>query len=781
MGDWDGYKPESLDGVYTYSQLNDFLYAACGPDRNVILVGDRYTEFFNIPASFDIEASSWSTGSYENNTLQHFATMYIWQFGLNGCCIYGRTWNEFLDLLSELTAALELSSKRRLIIYVHNLGYEFQWIKRLLTWDKVFAIKRRRPVYAISKGIEFRCSYFLSNYSLAYIGDELLTKYPIRKLTGNLDYNLIRHSGTPLTQKELEYCINDVKVVMSYIQEKIETDGDITKIPLTNTGYVRNYVRNRCFYESASDSQLRKQILMSYKAIMKSLVVQSEDEYAQLRRAFMGGFTHASILHSNRMLQEVGSADLTSSYPYTIVAQYFPMTRFEYIGNVEFGRVFKEYLNTRCCIFECVFYDLRPRVEFENILSASRCHPGTLSDDAVINNGRVVSCSSCRTTLTELDFDSMVKFYTWSAIKVFDLRVAYRGYLPKALILAVLDLYRNKTELKGIIGKEIEYLVSKGMINACFGMMVTNIVRDQFEYDNQYGWLRAEANIQNELDSYNKNFNRFLYYGWGVWVTAHARHNLFSAIYEFGDDYVYADTDSIKGINFNSHMEYFKNYNRAVVDSLIRVCAELNIPYEMCSPKTKKGVKKTLGVWEIEEGYKFFKTAGAKRYIYVYHNNQLQLTVGGLNKSQAVPYLLWKYGGGSASFIEESAATIVTAHNLQNPYYNNFLTVARKAYSKAPGSDSVVDECLKFILSIDFDWKSIFDNFGEGLMIPPEHTGKSTVDYIDDFTRAICVDYMGAPAVINERSSVYMEAQPYVMSITAAYRELLEGVYHVED
>lgn len=777
---WDGYNPDPFGSVYTLGSYDNFLRAAMGPERNVDLVVNNRIEYFNVPASFDIEASSWSTGSYEFNNVHHFATMYIWQFGLNGCVIYGRTWSEFMYLIHRLEIDLELSESRHLVIYVHNLGYEFQWIRRKFTWDKVFAIKRRRPVYAISGGIEFRCSYFLSNYSLKYIGDNLLVNYPIRKLTGNLDYSLVRHSYTPLSQPELAYCFNDVKVVMSYIQEKIENDGDITQIPLTNTGYVRNYCRESCFYEGISplDTEARKKVQLNYRAIMKSLQVQTEAEYEQFKRAFMGGFTHAGILHSNEICRNVGSADLTSSYPFAMVGQYFPMTRFKYIGECDLSYDFKEYLTTYCCIFDITFYDLRPRVEFENILSASRCYQ--LSKDVTLNNGRIISCSECTTTLTELDFDNMVKFYEWSAIKVFNLRISHRGYLPKALILAVLRLYESKTSLKGIAGKEIEYLVSKGMINAAFGMMVTAIIRGEFIYDDIYGWLEKSADVEKQLKSYNKNFNRFLYYGWGVWVTAHARHNLFSAIYEFGEDYVYADTDSIKGVNFEDHMDYFRDYNNAVVDSLIKMCAFHNIPYSMVAPKTRKGIVKTIGLWEIEEGYWLFKAVGAKRYAYVYPNGMMQITVGGLNKSQAVPYLLYEYGGGKSAIIEDLCEHYCNEHDIkiEGPA---FLSLAKFAYSEPPGASKQVDFAMTFLLQFNFLYENILNNFGEGLCVPAEHTGKSTHDYIDNEFRVQVVDYLGIPAIAHETSAVYMEPQPYMMSITSEYRSLLEGVFHVED
>ena len=49
-----------------------------------------------------------------------------------------------------------------------------------------------------------------------------------------------------------------------------------------------------------------------------------------------------------------------------------------------------------------------------------------------------------------------------------------------------------------------------------------------------------------QLSSYNSNFNRFLFYAWGVWVTAHARNNLLQNLIKFDEYIVYTDTDSLK-------------------------------------------------------------------------------------------------------------------------------------------------------------------------------------------------------------------------------------------
>lgn len=709
--EWTGYKKGN---VYEASQLADALKEAF-EEQEVELVTSNKIQYFNCPASFDIETSSF----YDENGEKR-ACMYIWQMGFNGTVVYGRTWEEWLDCLRQLVDYLELDARRRLIIYVHNLGYEFQFIRKFFDWDKVFAIKQRRPVYALAEGLEFRCSLFLSNYALEYIGKNLLHKYPVKKMVGDLDYGKIRHSKTPLTKEELGYCINDVKVVMSYIQEKIELDGDITQIPLTNTGYVRNYCRKECFFEGIpeEDEEARKRVLMNYRAIMKSLQIETVEEYDQMQRAFMGGFTHASALYSGKVMYDVGSADLTSSYPYAMIAQYYPMSKGEFIGKIESDELFNYYLNKYCCLFDIQFNNLRPLEEYENPLSYSRCK---ITGNYIVNNGRVVSADKIITTLTELDFDTIRKFYTWDSIKVFNMRVYRRGYLPKALILAVLDLYEKKTSLKGIEGKEIEYLVSKNMINAAFGMMVTAVVRDEFTYADE--WFRTLADADSQLADYNKNFNRFLYYGWGVWVTAHARHNLFSAIYEFKNDYVYADTDSIKGINFDDHADYFTNYNNQVFSNLLKMCNYYKIPFSKCKPKTKNGVEKLIGVWERESGYQMFKTVGAKRYIYVEENGELNLTVSGLNKKHAVPWLLEEYKG---------------------------------------------------------DIDIIFERFGEGFFVPAGHTGKMSLTYIEEETYGTLVDYQGTVAVYNEMSSVHMEPQSYFMSLVGDYIKYLEGVQYVE-
>ena len=198
--------------------------------------------YFNCACAFDIETTSFIDAHNEKA-----ATMYVWMLGLNGLCMMGRTWKEFISVINTISGILDLNENRRLIIGVHNLGYEFQFMRHYFDWVKVFAVEVRKPVYALTKqGIEFRDTYILSGYKLETVGKNLHT-YKVEKMVGDLDYKKIRNSKTVLTEKEIGYCVNDIKVVMAYLQECIDTEGNITKIPLTKTGYIRRYVRNACF------------------------------------------------------------------------------------------------------------------------------------------------------------------------------------------------------------------------------------------------------------------------------------------------------------------------------------------------------------------------------------------------------------------------------------------------------------------------------------------------------------------------------------------------------
>ena len=636
--------------------------------------------------------------------------MYAWVFGINGKCVYGRSWNEFLELTTTLIETYNLNLKKRLIIYIHNLSYEFQWFRKYFQWYKVFSLEQRKPIYAITKdGIEFRCSYLLSGYNLETLGENL-TKYKVEKKVGDLDYNLIRHSLTHLSDKEWGYILNDGLVVMAHIQEEIERLGDITKIPLTKTGYVRNLCREKC---------LKGDNRFDYVKRIKSLTL-SEQTYTQLKQGFMGGFTHANINYVNKVLSNVHSYDFTSSYPAVMLSEKFPMST-PILTQIKSQEDFLFYLKTYCCLFDVKFHNIRSITSFENYISVSRCRD---IEHFVVNNGRVIEATELTLTVTEQDFNIISRMYEWDSMKIGNFHRFYKDYLPKEIITTILELYKNKTELKGVTGKEVEYLISKGMINSVYGMCVTDICKNEATYDTQWGEIKAD--VKALIDKYNNDRQRFLFYAWGVWVTAYSRRNLFTGILEFKNDYIYSDTDSLKVFNADKHLDYINRYNKRITEKIETCLKYYDLPLNSARPKTIKGKEKPLGVWDDEGVYSRFKTLGAKRYM-TERNGEIEITIAGVSKKAGVEYLKYKH----------------------------------KTNDK------------------------IFEAFTEDLYFPPHYdndgkdengSGKLCHTYIDDLYEGEIIDYTGNKWKYREESAVHLENTEYSLSLDFMFKQLLNNV-----
>jgi hypothetical protein len=702
-------------------------------NENDLVTNNKGIKYYNIPCSFDIETSSFyrdldgKTYDYnqrlkmpKNAKLEKLSIMYIWQFGINGFCIVGRTWKEFLTLIKRIEKHLELNENKRLIIWVHNLSFEFQFIRNFFEWSNVFALDIRQVLYCVFGGVEFRCSYLLSGYNLDTVAKNL-QKYKIKKLVGNLDYKLIRHSETELTQNEILYCLNDIKIVMLYILEYIEKEKKIINLPLTKTGAVRKFCRKNCFYINSENYKGQN---YGYKNLINELQINDLTELKTIQRAFAGGFTHANANYVNKTILNVSSFDFTSSYPAVMVSELYPMSKGIKI-NVRSEKQFENLLENYLCIFDIQFNNIFSRETFENYISISKCF---VKKNFSENNGRLVCAKEIVLTITNIDYNIIKKMYSWENKKIGNFYAYKKEYLPTEFIDSILELYKMKTELKGVKGMETEYLGAKEMLNSCYGMAVTNPLRNEIIFSRETGWSENELteNEQfNKLIEYNLSKNRFLFYLWGVFVTAYARRNLFTAIFELKNDYIYSDTDSVKFINFERHKQYFEIYNKAIENKLKIACNFHGISFDYCKPKTIKGKEKLLGVWDFEGVYEKFKTLGAKRYM-VKEPNALtingknydySLTVSGVNKKYAIPYLLEKYGENE-----------------------------------------------------------IFDKFTNYLVIPSNYSGKNILTYIDYKTNGIIFDYTGKKYNFVAETGVHFEPSEYHLNLSVQFLEYLAKI-----
>ena len=565
----------------------------------------------DIICAFDIETTN------DRESVQAF--MYVWQFQFNDITIMGRTWNEFLKLLQRM--AEQLNRDQYIVIFVHNLSFEFQFLRGIydFTKEEVFAVDSRKVLKCeMFNHFELRCSYLQTNMSL----NEFTHKMGVQdvKLSGeDFDYSKARYPWTPLTDQELQYCINDVKGLVEAMRIQMDLEHDtFYTLPLTSTGYVRRDVKAAMRHYNRQDL---KDMLPDYNV------------FCMLRESFRGGNTHSNRYFTNCILHDVHSNDYASSYPNVQINCRFPMSAWIREDGMDLNRcLLKIYKHKRACLMRVKLFDVKLKDPLWGApyLAKAKCRNIKNCEN---DNGRVLSAEYLETTLTDIDFKIVLDEYEFSWIEFTDFYHCRYGLLPKQLRETVLEYFRRKTELKGVSGEELYYMKSKQKLNSVYGMSVQSPVKQSIDFEHDF-ILRNDDETE-LLNAANKK--AFMSYAWGVWTTAHARAELEEAIKMCGDRFVYCDTDSVKYLgsidfdSFNAKKKRRSEENGAVATD-------------------PAGVKHYLGVMEHDADYSEFATMGAKKYAYRYPDGKLGITIAGVNKSKGADEL--EAAGGLSAFKE---------------------------------------------------------------------------------------------------------------------------------
>ena len=584
----------------------------------------KYKDLF---CAFDIEATN------DPDVLQSY--MYIWQFQIEDKTIVGRTWDEYILFLKRIIDLLD--DDEYLMVYVHNLSYEFSFLKGIYNFDnsEVFATNFRKVLKCeMFDHFELRCSYMLTNMSLKVFTKNMGVT---EKLSGEeFDYNILRYPWTKLTEKELLYCITDVKSLVEalHIYFSIEKDNFYT-IPMTSTGFVRRDVKSAMRHFNKYDL---KDMLPDYNI------------FCMLREAFRGGNTHANRYYSGEIVKNVRSYDRVSSYPDVQINELFPMGEFIVEEDPSIELVLRKvYKQHRACLMRVGFRNIRLKDSLDGCPYIPKHKCRQLSNNHYNDNGRVLYSDYLEITLTDLDLKIILEQYDYDSMLIFDFAHTRYGRLPKPLRDTVKEYFRNKTLLKNRSGEELLYMMSKAKLNSIYGLTVQNNIRPDIIFEEglfKFGLIDEEE----MLFKYNKK--AFLNYAWGVWTTAHARYQLDIAVKMVGDRFIYCDTDSVKYID--SDDIDFSDYNNKRIEKSIKnggVASDSNDNLYY------------LGVYENEGIYKRFITLGAKKYAYEDQDGKLHITIAGVNKVKGAAELsrienfkegfLFKGAGGTESIYND--------------------------------------------------------------------------------------------------------------------------------
>lgn len=547
----------------------------------------------------------------EQESCEFYSEMYIWMLGVNDQVYFGRSWEDLVEFIDILNQHCEVKK----YMFIHNLSFEFQFLKSYFKMDNVFARKSHKVISCelADYNFELRCSMIMSNSSL----DKLAKNYNlnVQKLVGNLDYSKLRSELTELSIEELDYCEHDCLVVYEYIKLLLKSYKSLKDIPKTSTGQVRRELKDI----------VQKDYI--YRSKVKNAVNINPRVYNLLNQAFMGGYTHANYYYADQIIKNVTSYDFTSSYPYVLISEKYPMSDFK-ICNI---KSVDDMISNFAYLLVVKINKIKSKY-YNNFISASKCLE---IKKGSYDNGRIISADSITMCLTDLDFKFILESYKYKDYEIIESYFAIYDYLPIQIIDFILKKYELKTKYKNLDGFETEYQIEKAKFNAIYGMSVTNEICDDVEFDDKTkNW--SENPISNE-EIINKllkqKANPFMSFSWGVWVTAYARINLLKNLVKLDDFVIYADTDSLKlceGFDEN----IIKEYNEEVVNKLHKIAEKRGVDYERFEPKDVKNNKRLLGVFDLDAKYDEFITQGAKKYAFV-KDNKIGITVAGVPKSGA--------------------------------------------------------------------------------------------------------------------------------------------------
>lgn len=717
---------------WSYEKLREITF-----DFKSVTKGKTHTKELQNLITFDIETSngfrqkdgqiigfshelySKNHSLFDGEDVEQVSLMYVWQCAFERAAdnnseiivFMGRTWGEFEEFMTELTDDITLASNginpdmdiiaRSLLldsykkgkkvvgtapeihIYIHNLGFEFQHLqnvfhKEFTRWTKrcsVFARKQRCPMRA---DFNYNRTHVILNDTLCLTQRSLASwteDLEVSKLSEPKDFYLpVRTPETHLTDEEINYSVNDVVSMVYGLREYRDKYKRLGNIPMTQTGELRRVLEEKVGTDLIWVDMCKK-------------VAESVDYnfYLKLYKAYMGGWTHANILHTNQLRKNVSCFDFRSSYPAVMTQCKFPISTWReiseyekdmidlqglgankkqiYFGEFRFTNVVSKTFNT--------FYSYSKAYDFETATDEN----GKEFEIVTLDNGKIYNAAGFTATMTDLDLDIFLKSYDCN-IEVLHCWAADCDYLPATYINVILDYYGWKTSLKDVEGKEDLYAFSKKFNNGIYGVQVQKLINEEILY-NADGWIKEDDEYFNQKSFHDTiksmlKKNCYTMYQIGVWVSAWARWRLWQNILKFDEKVVYCDTDSIKGVFTDEEVEEFLKFNDYVESCIVEVCKARNIDINKFKPKTPKGVCKELGYFDIEDKCLEFKALHAKCYcdkIEKDGKEKIVCTVAGISKKACLNVVksVDMFKDGLTWKTNESEKTITYYNDNQTP------------------------------------------------------------------------------------------------------------------
>lgn len=550
--------------------------------------------------------------------------------------VYGRTPSQFIFILKKLRDYCNLSdeTKDKIVIYVHNLSYDIQYLKDFLISEfgeyKILAIDNHKFISFTCGNFIFKCSYKLSNKSLEKWGNDLNVKH--KKKVGTVDYSKIRYQDTFLSDIDNEYMENDVLSMYECIETTLKLYKDtISSIPLTSTGYIRRDCRQN----------FKEDFITNWREFQDTKI--NKEVYLASRSAFMGGLTHGNRFYQEKTIKgTIRHRDFRSHYPSQQRTRDFPIGKWVKLNrnneNVSLTKL-KANLKNNCALIQIVIKN--PELKDKKIsmpyLSVAKCKENKIGKIYCIeDNGRILKMTGITILwLTEIDLQIIFNQYKFNYI-IKNVYLCRKGKLPNFMIKTIDKHFYGKTHYKKLAKKEkdpnkkfdyeMSLMKSKNGLNGIYGMSATDIVREEIIMDS-YGenpWHKNKPDdIQGVIDKYYNSKNNFMRYPWGLYTTAYARKELLYFCELIGwENVLYCDTDSIFYISNDEIEEKIRLVNETMTEDSMNKKAYIKSEGEIV----------TYNYFDDEdENITDFRFLHAKCYAYICEN-KLKCVIAGVKQ-----------------------------------------------------------------------------------------------------------------------------------------------------
>lgn len=624
--------------------------------------------------------------------------IYQWQMCIDGTVIFGRTAETLMSFLRELADSL---GGDRMLCFIHNMGYEWQFLAQYFDRDLILGkslfINSRKPLFCRTEsGLEFRDSFRLTNMGL-----EAFSKgCPHEKRKEQFNYRQIRRPWTPLTPEEESYCLRDALGLWEALERKMRSAGDNpATIPLTMTGYTRRYIKHELRQASRYHAHLK-----DWKLTKPAFEVAHE--------CARGGNTHANRLHSGDILHHLGSVDIQSSYPSQIMLKDYPMGKpFTYGAIVTSGDQLDAIIEENYMFFGRFLITgvkIKNRHPIPDIPLSKCLRPAR---KPALDNGRILASDEIYISMTSIDWQIFKDIYSYEEIYGTDIWLSLLKPLPRVLRDAVFAKFSDKCILKyrgtNTPDEKRAYDLSKVVVNGIFGMLFMNPVRDEIVFDPADMTYQEAPSKWPEMteEAFAKlQYNYPWSYLWGLWTSALGRLQLHAAIKLVGyDNVVYCDTDSIKFVG-GTVPEGIKRFNEEITSR----AEELGYVAEV------DGVRFVPGIWEDESDgapylYEEFRTLGAKKYAYTLKDGSFHITMSGVAKEEGVQAIQERAEKEGIRPIEafEKGAYIEDAGGFKATYLYAPIRDIILEGRRIPAASCIIAEPRDYSISLTSDYESL--------------------------------------------------------------------------